>query len=414
MSMEYYAATTALGVNPNGVLSSYKDDKKLERDDLPPLIPEGDIINLGKKGADTTRNRSIWTLASTQDTTYWPINVESNNDVTTTADGATTAVDAFNRDQSCSVDAPCFNHWRIPNGIELKALVSDDCKVDQTTSQFPAGCKPIANGAVGSPNVVTVLAGLDPTDVTWTGVFCNGRSVKPIPVSCVTPPDQHTFIWTTDRRSHNTDCGYHVGLFGIHYPVYSRIYSLRVGLALDSTNVNSEWPIYPTMPPQIPGYGAWDSTLAHTKCDQYTRTQIPLATNKGIVLVTDNTDMVDFMAQPGNAALQDTTARKVAEQAAADARRYGRHHRGRFSGLTLHRLRDDVPEARSGEPAYLVAAHAIDQGTGFTVTARAEGTDDSFTISDRPSGAVLHGCTRVHGGAGRHGCQHVKRGHGRW
>jgi hypothetical protein len=415
MSLEYHAATSAAGgLTPEKVLKTYKDDRALEEQELSPMIPEGDVINLEQKNAAGTRNHTIWALATTKDESSWPINVESNNNVTTTADGATNAVNAFNNEnkQSCSGDPVCFTNWKIPSTVDLKALLSDDCKVDTTKTppQLPATCKPVV-GTVVYPNVVKYLAGLNPTSLAWNGVFCRGLSVT---VSCAAPADQHNFIWTTDRRSHETKCGYHVGFLGAHYPVYTRIYSLRVGLPLNFTNISGVWPIYPIMPTEIPAYNAWDPTLAHTKCDQYTLTQIPLPTNKGIVLVTDSTGMVDFMAQPGSAAVQDTTARTVADHAAADAKHYGRHHHGRFSGLSLRRLRDEVPEARSGEPGYLIAAHAIDGGAGFTVTARGEGTEDTFTITDRPSGAVLHTCTRVDGGAGRHGCRHVKRGHGRW
>ena len=44
--------------------------------------------------------------------------------------------------------------------------------------------------------MVKYLAGLDPTNPTWAGVFCNQAAV-----SCVTPPEEHKFIWTTDRPS---------------------------------------------------------------------------------------------------------------------------------------------------------------------------------------------------------------------
>jgi hypothetical protein len=409
MEAEYYTYYTVNETNEH-VFKAYVTDHDAEQGGLPPMIPEGDVIDLEQKNADSTRDHPIWTLAGTQDTDYWPINVESNNDVTTTADGARNAVKAFNS-QSCPAVGPCFTQWRIPSTADLKGLMSDTCKVDTTKNppQVPPTCKPIVNGAVGGPNVAKFLNGLNPTNSTWIGVFCN-RAV----VTCATPPDQHNFIWTTDRRSHNTDCGYHVGFLGVHYPVYSRIYSLEAGLPLNFTNLNSTWPIYPVMPPQIPNYGAWDPTLAHTKCDQYTRTQIPLPTNRGIVFVTDSTSSVDFMAQPPKAAVQDATARQIAHDAAVDSERYARHNHGSFSGLNLHRLRSEVPEARSGEPAYVIAAHAINGGRGFKLTTRAEGTEDTFTITQLAFGGVMHTCTRVGGGAGRLGCQHLTAGHGRW
>jgi len=152
----------------------------------------------------------------------------------------------------------------------------------------------------------------------------------------------------------------------------------------------------------------------HMRCDDYARTQIAAPENKGIVFVTDDTGTIDFMAQPANAAVEQKTARNLAEDAAADAKRYGRRHHGRFSGLSLERLDDEFPDAGSGEPAHLVAARAIDGGAGFTVTAQGAATDDTFTITRRRSGAVLRTCKRVDGGAGRHGCRHLRGRHGRW
>ena len=126
MSMEYYAATTALGVKPDSVLNTYNDGKTREKQDLSPMIPEGVVVDLGQLNAVTTRNHPIWALASTEDTTYWPINVESNNLVTTTADGAGNAVKAFNS-RSCpdDADAVCFTTWTIPSTVELRRRFSE-------------------------------------------------------------------------------------------------------------------------------------------------------------------------------------------------------------------------------------------------------------------------------------------------
>jgi hypothetical protein len=167
----------------------------------------------------------------------------------------------------------------------------------------------------------------------------------------------------------------------------------------------------------VPDFGVPSPGLTdpHVKCDHYALTQIHDPANKGIVLATNNTGTVDFMANPGgNAAVQDTTARQVTQSAAVDSARYARHNHGSFAGLSLATLRHYVPEARSGEPGYLIAAQAIDGGTGFIVTARGEGTEDTFTITHLRSGSVLYACSRVDGGAGRHGCQDLKGGHGRW
>lgn len=296
MEAEYY---TYYNVNESSehVFKAYEADRQAEHDGLPPMIPEGAVIDLEQKNADSTRHRPIWMLASAQDTTYWPIGVESNNDVTTTADGAAAALAPLNS-KSCAADAVCITQWRIPTTLDLKSLMSDNCKVDTTKNppQLPSTCKPLVNAAAGSPDVAKYLSGLNPTDSTWTEVFCDRAAVK-----CPAPPGQHNFIWTTDRRSHTTDCGFTVPLYTV---VYSRRYSLRVGLPLNFRDLNSVWPIYPLMPGKIPDYSRVDANTSHAKCDAYTRTQIAAPGNKGIVLATADTGTVDFMAQPGSAAAQ--------------------------------------------------------------------------------------------------------------
>lgn len=419
MEAEYFTVYTVNETSEH-VFRAYGDDSKAEHDGLPPMIPVGDVIDLEQMNAETTHYRPLWALLRTSTMSYWQAGVESNNDVLSLhvdADSAGLEVKAFNNRQSCSIDAPpCFKAWRIPSTVDLKALLSQNCQVDRTTNppQLPKTCQPLVPGP-GYPDVASYLAKLgsstpaalgtgNPANSDWKSVFSR--------------PDQ-TFIWTTDSRSHTTECGYQKIAF--YKDVFSRRYSFRVGLPLtfttsplNFTNLNQTWPIYPIMPSQIPDYKETTSDEAHRQCDYYAAAQIYTGSNLGIVLVTDNTGVVDFMAQPGNAAVQDATARQIAQTAAVDSERYARDNHGSFVGLGLVTLRHRVPEARSGEPAYLIAAHAIDGGTGFIVTARAEGTADTFTITYGRSGSALRTCTRIDGGAGRYGCQHLTGRHGRW
>jgi hypothetical protein len=410
MAMEYYASDPAGGVNPNSALKAYGDGKTQEALDLSPMIPEGVVVDLGQPNAVSTRNHSIWSLASTDDTTYWPINAESNNLVTTTADGAGNAIKAFNS-QACPDDASeaCFTDWKIPSTAELKSLLSENCALNTTKNPptLPTTCKPIVNGAVGSPNVVKYLASLDTTNLTWNTVFCAGLTV---PVSCA---GQHYFVWTTDRRSHETKCAYEEGIFGIHLPL-ARTYSLRAGLPLNFTNTNAVWPIYPIMDAQVNPYGVAGVDEGHARCDVYARAQIADPKNQGIVLATYYNRTVDFMAQTASSAVEQKSAQNVVQDAAAAARQYGRRHHGQFSGLKLDRPDDDIPDPGSGEPAYLVNARAIDGGAGFTVTAQGAATNDTFTITRRASGAVQRTCTRVGGRGSRHSCRHLRGRRGRW
>ena len=104
MEAEYFTHTT-VNEDATHVFKAYAADVQAEHDALPPLIPEGAVIDLQPKGADTTRNDPIWTLAGTQDEDFWPINLDSNNGVTTTADGAAKALRALDG-RSCAGYGP--------------------------------------------------------------------------------------------------------------------------------------------------------------------------------------------------------------------------------------------------------------------------------------------------------------------
>ena len=283
MVAEYHVYAN-VELSRDDIYRRFAADSKLERDQLPPMIPQGAVIDLAQVNAQNTRNRTIFMLATTQDQDYWPINVEVNNLVTTTANGAGQAVAALNS-RSC-IDQPfCFAHWKVPTRAQLNTLLSDGKK---------------ALPGADNPNVARYLARLNPTDPVWTGTFCD-RSGPPVnpdaPVSCA-PAPQHRFIWTEDQARQRMACGFWVPFLTDEF---ARFYWLRFGIETQSNNLGTATKLFPQLASTVPGYtndGQNGGDKAHTRCDVYTRAQIALPQNKGIVLAMDNTGTTEFMAQP--------------------------------------------------------------------------------------------------------------------
>lgn len=276
MQAEYHVLDTTGGVTRDTVYQRFATNTAAEQATLPPMIPEGAVIDLGGANAVTTRNHPIYMVPTTVDQTFWTPNVENNNTVSTTADGPAQIIGVLN---SKSCDSPaCFNHWRVPTRAQVGALLTRSC---------PGIC------VKGQTNIAGALTKLNPVDPVWTGVFCD-RSVTPN--SCG-PSTQHNFIWTADAQQIQLRCGFFVNI--LVSVDYKRFYSRHFGIQTQS-NLSSNSQVYPVLQDPIVGYtndGSSGGDRAHTRCDDYARSQLFLPENKGIVMVTDNTGQAEFMAQ---------------------------------------------------------------------------------------------------------------------
>lgn len=288
MSAEYHVQDD-VDLSRDAILTRFLHNSTAEVGDLPPMIPEGAVIDLGDKNATTSKGHPIWMLASPQDTDYWPVNVETNNAVTTSANGAGLAITALNT-RSCAPAAVCFTHWRVPTRADLVGLMSDGC---------PKKCVSLIKAGTGNHNVASYMASLNPQDPAWTGVFCDRTGVpgqSGAPVSCAAAP-QHSFIWTEDRQTMRMGCGFWVPFLTSEF---ARFYSLRFGFQTAATSLGDAPKLYPDLNSKPPGYtndGENGGDRAHTRCDDYVRSQLPLPANKGVVLAIDSSGTPEFMAQ---------------------------------------------------------------------------------------------------------------------
>jgi hypothetical protein len=278
----------------DAIFARYAQNTADEEAGLPPMIPAGAVIDLGDTVATTTRNHPIWMLAGTQDQDHWVIHEETNDAVTTTNDGARTAIVGLNSKPCNQLQPVCLSHWRIPSRADLTALMSEGC---------PKKCTPLVKPGTGNDNVASYLAKLNPDDSVWTGVFCDrtGTTGSPNDPSSCAPAPQHGFIWTDDHQQYKMACGFYV-LPILGSSDYERHYSLRFGIQTQANDLSHAAQLYPQLPAdrRVPGYtndGINNGPHSWPRCDNYTRTQIPLPQNKGIVLATDNTGNYEFMAQ---------------------------------------------------------------------------------------------------------------------
>jgi hypothetical protein len=277
MQAEFHVLDSTSGVTRDTIYQRFETNTAAEQAALPPMIPEGAVVDLGGANAVTTRNHPIYMVPTTVDQTFWTPNVETNNPVSTTADGPAQIISVLN---SKSCDSPaCFNHWKVPTRAQVAALLTRSC---------PNIC------VKGQTNIAGALTMLNPLDPVWTGVFCD-RSVTP---SSCGPSTQHGFIWTADAQQIQLRCGFFINiLFSVDY---KRFYSRHYGIQTQSNNLSSDSQVYPVLKDPVPGYtndGPSGGDKAHTRCDDYARSQLFLPENEGIVMLTDSTGQAEFMDQ---------------------------------------------------------------------------------------------------------------------
>jgi type IV pilus assembly protein PilA len=108
-----------------------------------------------------------------------------------------------------------------------------------------------------------------------------------------------------------------------------------------------------------------------------------------------------FLSQKGKAT--DASAKEVARTASQAAETYQTDHGGRYEGISptvLHEYESALRTSEGGSNAWLSTAEGTESGQGYTVTATAPGTNDTFTVSRNSSGQITRSCKAVASGTG--------------
>jgi type IV pilus assembly protein PilA len=110
-----------------------------------------------------------------------------------------------------------------------------------------------------------------------------------------------------------------------------------------------------------------------------------------------------FLSQKNKAT--DANAKEMARTAELAAETYASDHSGNYGGVeaaTLKEYESALQLAEGGGNAWLSAAEATEGGAGYTVTATAPTSSDTFTVTKSATGEVARTCKAV--GANKTGC----------
>jgi type IV pilus assembly protein PilA len=108
-----------------------------------------------------------------------------------------------------------------------------------------------------------------------------------------------------------------------------------------------------------------------------------------------------FLNQKSKAS--DASAKELARTAQTTAETISTDNSGSYSTITapasLSAVEKTIPTAVSTTSAYLSGATEIESGEGYEVTAKAEPSNDTFTIKRDKNGVVTRSCTTAGKGA---------------
>jgi type IV pilus assembly protein PilA len=107
-----------------------------------------------------------------------------------------------------------------------------------------------------------------------------------------------------------------------------------------------------------------------------------------------------FLSQKSKA--NDSNAETIAQTAQTAAETYATEHEGGYKGITAGELEKIEPTLKKIEGAKLTVTEGTN-GEGYTVTAEATATQDTFSITRNSSGEFTHTCT-AHSASNRGDC----------
>ena len=229
----------------NTARTQFVENTRDEFVNLPPVIPDGVVVDVGPGAPNTTNNAMMWTPGSESNALRF-IPGES---------GPGTVPYALTELNTSS--ASTFTDWQVPSQRELAFLLAGN---------VPVGDVPAAK----TPN--DFLAGLNPNHDSWDAI--NGK-------------DKWPFIWSDDDTNWKTSC----------YPTSGYVYTATTKLPLGVTTTTPT-PQWSHRPPLVAALGGKYQSPS-TACNNYVRDMLAGNTGNGAVLATRSTGRlrIDYMAQ---------------------------------------------------------------------------------------------------------------------
>jgi hypothetical protein len=317
MSFEYWDRKPAKRDLAVHILELWDRRTAEEERNLPPMIPNGAVIDLGKVNGNTTDKMPIWLPPKSRDLGWLPSHTLAAPFGTVVIDEVGDEINDLNKTKP---DEPKVN-WTVPTGAQITALVSDGCTANPDNPKATQGgaCK----NAVKS-TVARYLLNLDPGDETWRHLFCQSSENRKCgagegPTAANTTP--HAFVWTRETHPEVLNCGYKAGFptggVGGGFPtLINRTYRAYIGLRTmaDKTVLNA-FPFFEKNfqggPPTF-SFDTPEASIAN-RCETYFASFAGRVPNvpqspwtRGILLATRNTGRadvnprngLDYMAQP--------------------------------------------------------------------------------------------------------------------
>lgn len=264
MAAEYW---TSKPQNPEAlkiIQDEYAAQNAEERRHLPPMIPRGVVLDLGRINASSTERVPMWFAPVDHDLGWLPANkLVAPLPPSISIDEVGAALKDVNA-PGADGRKDLGKGWAAPTRAQFEALISNDCIADPTNPEKfkVGGCKNAVGPATGG-TVAGYLLKLNSDDRTWQQLFCtNGPTRTCAPGVGPGPTGPHAFVWTDMPLPQTIKCG-HLFLGR----TWTRTYRTYTGFHTMADRPSHDF--FPHLPGEAPLYQLQDEYPANYACDSY-------------------------------------------------------------------------------------------------------------------------------------------------